>query len=83
MCPKKKHCNNCIRVGNASGGPSELCMLFQNAGEPATWGPNPDQQVILLISYSNYQQVKTTEAFSSVLQFPQAKQKSVLETDHL
>lgn len=83
MCPTKKHCSNCIRVGNASGGPSELCMLFQNAGEPATWGPNLDQQVILLISYSNYQQVKTTEAFSSVLQFPQAKQKSVLETDHL
>lgn len=53
-------------------------MLFQSAGEPATWEPNLDQQVILLISYSNYQQVKTMGAFSSVLQ---AKQKSVLETE--
>lgn len=55
-------------------------MLFQSAGEPATWEPNLDQQAILLISYSNYQQVKTMGALSSVLQ---AKQKSVLETDHL
>lgn len=53
-------------------------MLFQSAGEPAIWEPNLDQQVILLISYSNYQQVKTMGAFSSVLQ---AKQKSVLETE--
>lgn len=78
--PKEKHCSDYIPVGNASEGPSGLCMLFQSAGEPATWEPNLDQQAILLISYSNYQQVKTMGALSSVLQ---AKQKSVLETDHL
>lgn len=77
---KEKHCSNYIPVGNASEGPSGLCMLFQSAGEPATWEPNLDQQAILLISYSNYQQVKTMGACCKPNRSQCWKQRSPVKT---
>jgi len=56
-------------------------VLFQKAGEPASWELNLHQQAILSNGYSNHQQAKIMAAFCSVQQFLFAKGQTALKAE--